>query len=77
MLWNATTMRDHRVSQEVPGRYFRVIQILGSSDHHETGRERPVSRRSKQNRPGQKKCKGDVTVKGSERTRDRPQESGC
>lgn len=34
--------------------------------------------RTKQNRPGQKKCKGDRRVKGSEDSeRDRPQESGC
>lgn len=34
--------------------------------------------RSKQNRPGQKKCKGDRRVKGSEdKERDRPQEPGC
>lgn len=25
MPWNATTGRDSRVSQEIPGRYFRVI----------------------------------------------------
>lgn len=33
---------------------------------------------SKTVRPGEKKCKGDVTVKGSEdKERDRPRESGC